>query len=278
MSLLGQILCLRSGLSYEDLVRTRILDPLGMASTCLYQEPPGHLLAAPYLRRNQATDYFMLPLGLEGAGRIRSTARDMARFLQGAMDPEPSALGAAFRLAQASHFTEPTSDGGTLELGLGWGRSRVGGSLLLAHNGGTWGFSASLHVDVRNQCGAVMLTNSRHDRDCLPSFLTFWITQQQRQLKVDPASLAEYQGSYATPDGAVTMTFEQNRLFCTIPRQPKFRVYPQASDRFFLIQRDLQLRFQRDGKGRISGLELAGPGYGAGQGQAEACRPCAGLP
>jgi CubicO group peptidase (beta-lactamase class C family) len=135
-ALLGYLLTRRTGQSYEELLRTRILTPLGMSSTYLYDAPEGLHLATPYHHRDVETDYFMVPAGLEGAGRIRSTARDLARFARAALGLDRTPLDAAFALAEAEHFKGP-GDGAEVEYGLGWGRGHSGGALFLAHGGGT---------------------------------------------------------------------------------------------------------------------------------------------
>jgi CubicO group peptidase (beta-lactamase class C family) len=81
MGLLGHILGLVAGKSYEDLVRERILQALEMNDTSITQSPeqkerlaPGHNLFG------KATANWDIPT-LAGAGALRTTAGDLLRFL-----------------------------------------------------------------------------------------------------------------------------------------------------------------------------------------------------
>jgi CubicO group peptidase (beta-lactamase class C family) len=239
----------------RELLTTRVLVPLGMTATYLYQEPAGIDLATPYLHRNAETDYFMVPVGLEGAGRIRSTARDLARFARAVMGLDSTSLDGALQMTEALHFRGP-SDGGEVELGLGWGGSHSGGDLFVGHGGGTWGFTPSIDLDRTRQLGTIILTNSRHDRDCLPAYLAYWIDAWQRTVALDPAALAAYRGDFASISGLVHVEVDGGRLSVSVPGHARQRVQPEGGDRFFSLSDDLELRFDRDPKGRISGVSL----------------------
>ncbi len=100
MGLLGHILGLVAGKSYEELVSERILWPLGMNDTSIILRPeqqerlaPGHTLAG------KATANWDLPT-LAGAGALRSTASDVLRFTAASMNPATSPLAEAVQLCQ----------------------------------------------------------------------------------------------------------------------------------------------------------------------------------
>lgn len=262
--LLGHVLSVRTGMTYEELLAARVLGPLGMPSTYVHEEPPGAQLATPYAQRIEETDYFMVPVGLEGAGRIRSTARDMARFAEAAMRLRSTSLDQAFALAEALHYLGPDVQGAPVEVGLGWGRGHSGGSVLAGHGGGSWGFTTSILVDLDQQVGTIVLTNSRHARDCLPSLLTFWLTGWQRVVVPAAGTLADYPGPYAIPSGTARITLEGSHLLATLPGQASQRIYPEGNDRFFSLFRDVELKFEREEGGRVSGLVVrtsADPGF-----------------
>ncbi len=88
--LLGHVLALRSGQSYEALVRERITIPLGMVDTAITARPEWEE------RRATGHDAGLEPtsdwdLGaLPGAGALRSTTNDLLTFLQAAMGKKPS--------------------------------------------------------------------------------------------------------------------------------------------------------------------------------------------
>ena len=85
VGLLGHILALRAGMSYEDLVRKRILDPLGMKDTTIVLSPAMRARTAQgFTADGDPTSLWDLPT-FAGAGAIRSTAKDMAKFISANM-------------------------------------------------------------------------------------------------------------------------------------------------------------------------------------------------
>jgi CubicO group peptidase (beta-lactamase class C family) len=100
MGLLGHILGLVAGKSYEELVGERILRPLGMNHTSIALSPqqqgqlaPGHTLGG------KVTANWDFP-ALAGCGALRSTAGDVLRFVAASMNCATSPLAEAVRLCQ----------------------------------------------------------------------------------------------------------------------------------------------------------------------------------
>ena len=94
--LLGHVLALRAGMSYEALVESRITRPLGMTSTriTLSDDMRGRL-ASGYDATLQPASNWDLPT-LAGAGALRSTVNDLLLFLSAAMGERPTPLAKAF--------------------------------------------------------------------------------------------------------------------------------------------------------------------------------------
>jgi CubicO group peptidase (beta-lactamase class C family) len=81
VGLLGHVLSLRAGMSYEALVRSRICDPLGMANTRVSLTPEMKTrLAVGHSAALAPTANWDIPT-LAAAGALRSTANDMLIFL-----------------------------------------------------------------------------------------------------------------------------------------------------------------------------------------------------
>lgn len=134
--LLGHVLALRAGMSYEALVRARICAPLGLADTSI-TPASRRRMAHGHNRRGRPVPHWHLA-ALNGAGGLRSTATDLLAFLR---LHEP---GARHPLAAAAAETRrPRIRHRRIELCLGWmcltpGR-RVRRRTFL-HEGGTGGF------------------------------------------------------------------------------------------------------------------------------------------
>ena len=159
--LLGNALAHRAGSSYEELVKRRICDPLGMKDTRIAlpesmreRLAPGH---QPGGRRVPLWDVPALP----GAGALRSTVRDMLRLLAAALDGDP-----AMTLSQ-----EPRAYAGEgLKIGLCWHLvpwDRKGRKWIVWHNGGTGGYSSFAGFVKENRAAVVVLANTSEDVDAL---------------------------------------------------------------------------------------------------------------
>ena len=160
MALLGELLARRAGTDLESAVRTRILEPLGMTRS-------GFALT-PQLRAEHATGHTgrgkPRPLsearGMLGAGALRSTANDLARFVQAHLGLRDLELAGPMRATQRTVADRQRPD---LPMGLGWFHAELPGNRIVHHAGSTPGFGAYVGMDVERRHGVVVLGNSDHD-------------------------------------------------------------------------------------------------------------------
>jgi serine-type D-Ala-D-Ala carboxypeptidase/endopeptidase len=155
--LLGHALALRAGMSYEELLRRRIFEPLGMTSTTIT------LNAEQRSRRATGYNGKLLAVQpwtggvLDPTGSILSTAADMLKFGSAMVDPN-SPLKPAF--ARMTSVRRP-SDGPRSDQVLGWGIFRLGPNELVGHSGGTLGFQTRLIVDLTRKRSVVAWINGQ---------------------------------------------------------------------------------------------------------------------
>ena len=156
-SLLGHLLSLHEGKSYEQTLKERVLDKLGMDSTCVNQCDKLQDWSAKPHSLGEQVDGVNLPDELAGAGAIRSSGKDMLTFLSYAMDFEDSELQSAFELTQtANHKINEIQS-----IGLGWQIIDNGERNIIFHNGATKGFASYVGFDSDANQGVVVLTNSQ---------------------------------------------------------------------------------------------------------------------
>ncbi len=183
--ILGRLITNVAGAEYREVVRERLVGPLGMdATTYLEEEVPPERLAHGYLWRDDA--YVEEPLDPYGAlasmGGIFTSVRDLARWVAFFTDAYPPRddPGGALPLSRASRREMQQSAGSwlpTLALptpdadpevsaggyGLGlfvedhsrWGR-------IVAHSGGYPGFGSNMRWQPASGLGVIVLANHRY--------------------------------------------------------------------------------------------------------------------
>lgn len=155
--LLADVLARRAGQDFEQVLIDRVCGPLGLIDTRF------GLTAAQRDRKAGVHDWRhgktpeMEFGGMKGAGALRSTARDLLRFLAANAGLDDTVLWAP---AQLSHLHR-RSAGGNVDVGLGWHSHTHGGRRLVVHNGATYGNISFAGFDREGRRGVVVLSNAR---------------------------------------------------------------------------------------------------------------------
>jgi beta-lactamase class C len=163
----------RLGLPFDQLIRRRLLEPLGLRSTTLpvaaadpQRSPRGEIPRALRRRAVQGYSEDGTPIGAPGdlqgyyhwlgTGQMYASARDMAVFLAANLGerPDQRPLQAAMRRAQQPVF--PIGDG--VEQALGW-EVRKEGMTIVDKYGGMNNASAYIGLTPERKVGIVILGN-----------------------------------------------------------------------------------------------------------------------
>lgn len=261
VGLLGHLLTLRAGATYEKLVRTRIAEPLGMGST--WVKLPAELESRFATGHNpglQPVPHWTLD-ALEGAGVLRSSAKDMLQFLAANLGYVKTPLAPVLAATVASRRKAAPN----MELGLGWHIIHNEGEELIWHNGGTGGFRTWAGYNPKTRVGVVVLSNATTGRGvddigmhiASSKFPLSKPTLQRKEVTVSPKVLDGYVGRYElAPNFVIAVTKEDNALFVQATNQPKFPVYPESERKFFLKAVDAQVSFDVDDTGKATRLTL----------------------
>jgi CubicO group peptidase (beta-lactamase class C family) len=257
---LGYALTRKTG-GYEATLRARVLTPLGMNDTGVVLSPAQ---AARFARGHgwdlEPVANWNLNESIVGAGGIRSTATDMARYLRAAAGSDSTPLGAAFKLAET-----PVTDTAqpTIKAGLGWHVTQTGGRTMIWHNGQTGGFASMLVFDPAAGEGVVVLANASIRVDDLAIHLvdsTRKLAEPPRArtaVKVDPSVYDRVAGRYElAPNFVVTVRRDGDRIFAQVTGQSNFEILPESELEYFYKVADAQLSFRRDGDGKVSRVIL----------------------
>ncbi len=162
--LLGLALARAAGATYEDLVLSRIADPLGLPDTRIALSPDQvRRLAPPHAAPGKPASNWDLPT-LAGAGALRSTANDLLRFL--AVNLEGGPLREALGLSHEERFSAGPNGP---RIGLGWHLTPLlsNGKTMVWHNGGTGGYRSFAGFVKETRTAVVVLTNTAADVDGL---------------------------------------------------------------------------------------------------------------
>lgn len=151
--LLGHILALQSGKSYEELLKERITVPLKMQETAItFTAQMKANLAKPH-SQGLVVSNWDLPT-LAGAGAIRSSTHDMLKYLEANLGLVKNPLTEAMVM---SHYPRHDKSG---RVGLGWHIADGSQGDVIWHNGGTGGYRAFAGFVKEKNLGVVVLTNS----------------------------------------------------------------------------------------------------------------------
>jgi CubicO group peptidase (beta-lactamase class C family) len=240
--------------SFGELVRARILEPLGMTMTDvgLNDAMRAHL-ARGHNRRNQQAENWKFGV-LAGCGGIDSTAGDMLSYLKANMNGEGETLSRAFRLAQ-----QPERDVNSTErIGLAW-MTRVAKPYdVIWHNGTTFGYASFIGFTANRKRGIVILTNISESVDDLGfAALSDAPLQSYKVIPLSVDSLNAYTGVYKVASGGLIKVFvRHDQIYAQALGEDGIPLFPRLIDKFFTRIDGFQLMFRRNEKGQVSTLVL----------------------
>jgi len=257
MGLLGHILSLKAGNSYEPLISDRILKKLHMENTGVSLTPEMQSQFATGHHLGKCVDHWDFLPCLAGCGGIRSNVRDMTQFLAANMGLINSPLTDLLKQCHEKQQSVTAK----LQLGLGWWLTMPGEVELIGHDGGTGGFISFLGFNPKTQRGMVILTNSTEDWP--NDFGSHWLDPTVKKSVIDHTLaknsdyLNRFAGSYqmTSKDQNLEIAVWGKRLICAVGEDGAI-LYPEQFGVFgmkgFL---DGKMYFIFDETGSISKVE-----------------------
>jgi CubicO group peptidase (beta-lactamase class C family) len=254
--LLAMILGKVAGVSYENFVQRQIFDPLKLTSTgTACKNLPAGPNAEGYVPGaglRSVTPLAFPESTRPGPGSIYSNAHDLLKWLR-AVDGNP-----AF---QVSKFDYP----------YGWGKRNYSGRDLIEQSGLHEGFEAHMALYPNLHIYAVVLSNVQSGLfNRIPKDLEAVLFGNDpsrppdvKPIAVSESALREYEGTYKaeafpTPQNIVV---HDGQLFMHWGSYPFLRILtPIGKDEFFFRYEYAQVKFDRDAKGRVSGMAWKWPG------------------
>jgi CubicO group peptidase (beta-lactamase class C family) len=252
--LLGHALARKNGGTYQALLQTRVFAPLDMTATSADGHVDPKLAIGHDADGNEVGPWKMDALA--GAGQVRSTARDMAKYLRAQL-ASSGPLSAAIALThEKRHPLDPPDSG---DIALGWHVSPKG---VFWHNGETGGSHSFVACDLQKHVAIAVLASGatsmidRIGKDILAIARGETPGPSPLPATIQIADPEPFVGTYrASPTFAFAVTREGTRLFVQATGQSRLGLYGEETDLFYLRAVEAKIRFEREGS-KITGLVL----------------------
>ncbi|MBB1059728.1 serine hydrolase [Marilutibacter spongiae] len=153
--LLSYAVARRAGTGLEALLDDRLFTPLGMEGAHVAHRPAGVVEAQGHMPNGQAVPAWHFDDALAGVGGVRATLDDMIRYAEAGLGAAPEPLASAMALTR-----QPIETASGRPIAMNWMRMQVDGRDVLAHEGGTGGFSSLIALDPARGRGVVVLSDT----------------------------------------------------------------------------------------------------------------------
>jgi CubicO group peptidase (beta-lactamase class C family) len=256
IGLLGQVLAERAHTSYADLLRKRVLEPLGMTATAL-SLPHVATAASPHATVGRNVDNDVVPPwtfdAIAPAGGLRSSINDMLKYLRCNMGRGPLARACLF--AQRPRAAMPGN-----RIGLVWWTGLT--HHIVHHGGDTAGFHAAVAISSDRSEGAIVLANGGlpvEDISIHTLIPSSPIASVPVSKQLADAVLDEYTGTYVNAQSGLDIAVgsQDHELTVRLTGQSAAKVYATEKDEFEFRMVDARLKFVRDDAGKPAALVLA---------------------
>jgi D-alanyl-D-alanine-carboxypeptidase/D-alanyl-D-alanine-endopeptidase len=242
--LLGHLLAMNKNTSYEHLMVKTIANPLKMNDTRIeFTKRMKENLALGH-SDGKVVENWDLPT-LAGAGAIRSSTTDMAKFISANLAYGNTPLLEAMEL---SHKLRHKKAGG---MAMAWHIKKGENGDVIWHNGGTGGYRSFAGFVKETGKGVILLTNSSAAADDIGFYLLDPGSELDKRkfasdaIELPESTLEQYVGLYEMKAESIfTITKEGTQLFGHVTGQERFEIYPENDTLFFLTVVEADITFQ----------------------------------
>jgi len=257
MGLLGHILELHTGLTYDKLIKTKIANVLSMNSTgMIINGDMKNRLAKGHTGNREMPNWSFSTLG--GAGGIKSTLSDMVKYMQANMTNNNNPIHKAMQLSHQMAYQNKAKD---FEIGLGWHYDKTAnGKRIIWHNGQTYGYHSFAGFIEGTGQGIVVLSNSTDNIDDIGLKLldaNRKIRVPNKQINVPETLLKSYIGIYELgPSIEIDVTKEDKQMYVQLTGQQKFPIYASSQNEFYLKVVEASVTFNKNENGETESITM----------------------
>ena len=268
-TVMQQILEDISGKTFEELLQTEILDKLHMHSSTFEQPLPMQL------REKAATGHIGAGIPIKGkwhtypekaAAGLWTTPTDLAEFAIEIMKSCDNRSNKILSASMADSMLTAVQEG----YGLGLAVKKLGNNIIrFGHSGGNEGFRCYLTAYTGNEKGAVVMTNSDNGDHLMMEIVrsissvyewSDFPSIEKQVAPVNPNIYSQYAGKYQHPDYpdfVVQVERDGSHLFFeAIPGAPSWEGYPESETRYFFVESEASVEFEKNNAGIFDALIL----------------------
>jgi CubicO group peptidase (beta-lactamase class C family) len=262
--LLGYIIAVVTGISYQEYISTHLFQPLGMKHTFFdtanniipnrangYEKNDGQYSNAAFLSMSQPY----------AAGAILSTAADLYTWNKAVMEYKVISRQSLEKALTSYKLPNGTATG----YGYGWWMGNIQGSPDIRHDGLINGFSTFAVYLPEEKVFVTLLTNCENNNpELLASKIAGIVIGKpypQKELACSAEQVKALEGVYGSATAGEHYVVDENhRLVFFNKGGTKTRLVPFAKDQCWLENSLNTLTFVRDGSGRVNAMVLKGTG------------------
>lgn len=257
-SLLGYIIEKVEKKPYEKVVRERIFQPLGMRDSGFDfthlsnpKKAKGYFSLSPTSIPAPVVDSTIA----YSAGAIYSTIGDFYKWERAIYTSK--ILKSESWKAVFTPFKN--------KYGYGWAIDSLYGHRLTTHSGGIHGFSSNILRFPEDELAIIIFDNSSSNSlgkisNSLAAIIfnePYQIPEEKKEIVVDRSILEKYAGEYQlAPTFSITISLEENQLKGQATGQPKFDLFAEKENLFYLKVVEAKVEFIKDVNGNVTELIL----------------------
>ncbi len=258
-----------TGQHYDTYMMNEVLAPLGMTMSS-YTQPPSKdkekFLAAAYYEDGKEVQgkYHVYPE--QAAAGLWTNPTDIAKYI---IETQLSLQGKSNKVLSQEVTMLRLTPYIDSNAALGVFIETKGGQKYFGHNGQDEGFVSSYKGSLENGNGVVVMVNSNNSnilQEIVNSVATvygwkdFYKPAIKKTVPVADSVFAKYIGTYFIGRDTMKIFREGNADYMSFAPEEKYKLYFTSADEFFSREIPLDLKFEKDETGKITGFYFTDDG------------------